>query len=57
MRLVFPVADDEHVMLVDQFTDLPSSELGHGVHPNQQGYERMAGVWWDAIQDLLPSRP
>lgn len=47
----------EHVMLVDQFTDFPSSELGDGVHPNQQGYERMAGVWYDAIQDLLPSRP
>jgi lysophospholipase L1-like esterase len=43
----------KHVVLVDQFTGFPTSELGDGVHPNQQGYERMAGVWYAAIGKLL----
>lgn len=43
----------KHVVLVDQFDGFPTSELGDGVHPNQQGYERMAGVWYEAIRDLL----
>ncbi|HEX2657588.1 MAG TPA: SGNH/GDSL hydrolase family protein [Polyangia bacterium] len=44
----------KHVILVDQFTGFPSSELGDGVHPNQAGYARMAGVWYDAIKSSLP---
>lgn len=47
-------ANGEHVILVDQFEGFPTSELGDGVHPNQKGYERMAGVWYDAIEDSLP---
>jgi lysophospholipase L1-like esterase len=43
----------EHVMLVDMNSDFPTSLLGDGVHPNQMGYERMAGVWYDAIGELL----
>ena len=43
----------EHVMLVDMNTGFPTSLLGDGVHPNQMGYERMAGVWYDAIGGLL----
>jgi lysophospholipase L1-like esterase len=43
----------KHIILVDQFTGFPTSELGDGVHPNQQGYERMAGVWYEAIGKLL----
>ena len=46
-------AAGKHVILVDQFTGFPTAELGDGVHPNQQGYERMAGVWYDAIGRLL----
>lgn len=42
-----------HIQLVDQFTGFPTSELGDGVHPNQQGYERMASVWYSAISKLL----
>jgi lysophospholipase L1-like esterase len=42
-----------HVLLVDMFTGFPASELGDGVHPNQQGYERMAGVWYEAIAPML----
>ena len=47
-------AAGKHVILVDQFTGFPTSELGDGVHPNQAGYERMAGVWYTAIVDVLP---
>ena len=43
----------KHVILVDQFTGFLSSELGDGVHPNQAGYTRMAGVWYTAIKGYL----
>ena len=46
-------AAGKHVLLVDQFSGFPISELGDGVHPNQKGYERMAGVWYQAIAPLL----
>jgi lysophospholipase L1-like esterase len=44
----------KHIILVDQFTGFPTSELGDGVHPNEAGYNRMAGVWYDAIESYLP---
>jgi lysophospholipase L1-like esterase len=47
-------AQGKHVELVDAFTGFPTSELGDGVHPNQQGYERMAGTFYEAIADVLP---
>ena len=43
----------KHVILVDQFTGFPASELGDGVHPNQAGYTRMAGVWYTAVKPYL----
>jgi lysophospholipase L1-like esterase len=43
----------KHVQLVDMFTGFPSSELADGVHPNQQGSARMAGVWYAAIGSLF----
>lgn len=43
----------KHVLLVDQFTGFPTNELGDGVHPNQAGYSRMAGVWYAAISSYL----
>lgn len=46
-------AAGKHVILVDQFTGFPTSELGDGVHPNEAGYKRMAGVWYKAIGKLL----
>jgi lysophospholipase L1-like esterase len=42
----------DHVILVDMYTDFPTSLLGDGVHPNQMGYERMAEVWYEAIGEL-----
>jgi lysophospholipase L1-like esterase len=47
-------AAGKHVTMVDQFAGFPTSELGDGVHPNEQGYNRMAGVWYQAIGKLLP---
>lgn len=43
----------KHIILIDQFTDFPTSELGDGVHPNQAGYERMADKWYAAIASYL----
>lgn len=44
----------KHVVLVDMFKSFPSAGLsGDGVHPNQQGYDWMAGVWYDAIKGYL----
>jgi lysophospholipase L1-like esterase len=42
------------MLFVDQFEGFPTSELGDGVHPNQQGYSRMAEKWWAAIEQYLP---
>ena len=34
---------------------LPSTDLSSdGTRPNDQGYARMAGIWYAAIKDLLP---
>jgi lysophospholipase L1-like esterase len=44
----------KHIILVDMFKSFPSAGLsGDGVHPNQQGYDWMAGVWYDAIKSYL----
>jgi lysophospholipase L1-like esterase len=52
--VIKPRADaGKHVQLVDMFTGFPSSELADGVHPNQQGSARMAGVWYAAIGGLF----
>jgi hypothetical protein len=47
------ISAGKHIILVDQFKDFPTSELGDGVHPNQAGYARMAGVWYAAIESYL----
>lgn len=46
-------AAGKHVIYADQFKGFPESELGDGVHPNQAGYARMAGVWYAAIEPYL----
>jgi lysophospholipase L1-like esterase len=43
----------KHVILVDQNTDFPLSELPDNVHPDAAGYERMARKWYDAIEPYL----
>ncbi len=42
-----------HIIFVDQFEGFPMSELGDGVHPNEAGYARMAGKWFEAIEGYL----
>jgi hypothetical protein len=46
-------AKGRHIIGVDM-SKLPTSLLADGVHPNDQGYANMAGVWYAAIKDLLP---
>jgi lysophospholipase L1-like esterase len=44
----------KHVLLVDMFKSFPSNGLSSdGVHPNQTGYDWMAGIWYDAIKSYL----
>jgi lysophospholipase L1-like esterase len=44
----------KHVVLVDMFKNFPSAGLSSdGVHPNQQGYDWMAGIWYDGIKSYL----
>lgn len=43
----------KHVLVVDMNTDFPVSELADRVHPNADGYGRMAGIWYQAIEPVL----
>jgi lysophospholipase L1-like esterase len=43
----------KHVLLVDMNTGFPDGGIGDGVHPNQKGYDWMAGVWYQAIASSL----
>lgn len=47
------VAAGKHLIVVDQYTDFPLIELVDGVHPSTDGYARMAGVWYRAIEPYL----
>ncbi len=42
-----------NMIMVDQFTGFPDSEFADVVHPNDDGYARMAGVWYEAIEPYL----
>jgi lysophospholipase L1-like esterase len=42
-----------HMMMVDQHTGFPDNELADVVHPNDDGYARMAGIWYEAIEPYL----
>jgi len=48
------LAKGRHIIGVDM-SKMPLSGLTTGsVHPNDQGYAYMAGIWYGAIKDLLP---
>jgi lysophospholipase L1-like esterase len=47
------ISNGKHLLLVDQYTGFPMSELADGIHPNTAGYTRMAGVWYTAIEPYL----
>jgi hypothetical protein len=52
--VVKPRADaGKHVIFVDMFSALTSSDLSDGVHPNEGGYEKMAVAWYGAIKQYL----
>ncbi len=47
-------AKGRHIISVDM-NKLPMAGLNSdGVHPNDQGYAYMAGIWYAAIKDFLP---
>lgn len=43
----------KNIVFVDQNSGFPSGELEDGIHPNAQGYARMAAKWYDAIYEHL----
>jgi lysophospholipase L1-like esterase len=48
-------AKGHHIIGVDM-SKMPLSDLTTAsLHPNDQGYAYMAGIWYPAIKDLLPS--
>lgn len=47
-------AKGKYVIFVDQFTGFPDTGFSYDkVHPNKEGYERMAKVWYKAISKYL----
>jgi lysophospholipase L1-like esterase len=49
------VAAGKHIIMVDLNTGFPASGMSSdNVHPNPSGYAWMGGVWYTAIQGLLP---
>lgn len=46
----------KHVIFVDQFEGYPSNQLADGIHPNAEGYKIMAGKWYEAISEYLPTK-
>jgi lysophospholipase L1-like esterase len=54
------VAQGRHIILVDMYgaftmdANYKNSLLGDNLHPNQAGYNRMAEVWFDALDPYLP---
>jgi lysophospholipase L1-like esterase len=41
------------VRYVDMYHAVPVSDLEDGIHPNDSGYNAMAGVWYSALHSLL----
>ncbi|GAA0938597.1 GDSL-type esterase/lipase family protein [Virgisporangium aurantiacum] len=44
-----------HVHLVDMFSALTTADLADGVHPNANGYNKMAAVWYNALLSVPAS--
>jgi lysophospholipase L1-like esterase len=40
----------KHVHLVNMYPALSGSDLADGIHPNSGGYQKMANVWFSALQ-------
>jgi lysophospholipase L1-like esterase len=54
------VGEGRHIVLVDMYgaftidANYKTSLLADNLHPNQAGYDRMADVWFDALEPYLP---
>ncbi|KAJ5124542.1 uncharacterized protein N7515_008367 [Penicillium bovifimosum] len=44
-------AQNDSLVLADMSTFIKWNELVDNIHPTAEGYERMASVWWAAIQE------
>jgi lysophospholipase L1-like esterase len=42
------------IYYVDMFSAVPLSDIDDEVHPNEDGYDKMADAWWTVLQRLLP---
>jgi lysophospholipase L1-like esterase len=49
-------AKGQHIVGVDM-SQMRTSDLADGTHPNDRGYAYMASVWYAAIKDSLPVAP
>ncbi|MFL6115090.1 MAG: ricin-type beta-trefoil lectin domain protein [Catenulispora sp.] len=49
------VSAGKHVHLVDMYDALTTSDLADGVHPTATGYDKMAAVWYSALQSVSGS--
>jgi lysophospholipase L1-like esterase len=49
------VSSGKHVHLVDMHSALTTADLADGVHPNATGYDKMAAVWYSALQSVSGS--
>lgn len=48
------VAVGQSVSLVDNYGVLTTADLGDNLHPNQDGYNKMAQVWFDELLGRVP---
>jgi lysophospholipase L1-like esterase len=48
-------AGGAHVHLVDMHAALTAADLADGIHPNATGYDKMAAVWYSALQSVSGS--
>ncbi|HKT03158.1 MAG TPA: cellulose binding domain-containing protein [Rugosimonospora sp.] len=46
------VSAGAHVHLVDMHSALTTADLADGIHPNAGGYDKMAAVWFSALQSV-----
>jgi lysophospholipase L1-like esterase len=52
------MAPDEGARLVDMFTAIGVDQIGEdGLHPTEDGYQRMAEVWLDALKQAFEQAP
>jgi lysophospholipase L1-like esterase len=49
------IAEGDKIIIVDQESALNySTDMWDDVHPNDSGYNKMAGVWLDSLDNFLP---